>query len=218
MMLKRCSLFVLLFVLTLAGAKAQVITDSIGEAKLVNCKVIKRQNKTQTVNGTLINTTELTIEAESYMQVSCNFIGGTYETLKHKIKLTYAEDHNNVIYDTILKGIREYYYKQQAWSDIYLKGNGDFFALPYYKSFYTKGDTIVPYLSTGPELPGDYQILYHNKKVYKIESIKRSKGLGSISTFMVQNILFGFSKLFVTEGAYLKTLDKVNALLVKLGY
>jgi hypothetical protein len=106
-----------------------------------------------------------------------------------------------------------YVRQQEDWAKKYNSGN-DFTYLPFNKSFYVNGETRIPFIWTGAENPGDYQLFYWNKQVYKIVLAERN-GLGCLSLFVDQNIFFTKNGQRLELGKYIRNTDIARQIIAK---
>jgi hypothetical protein len=212
------NLFTLLFILFATRLYCQT-THQIGELHFTDCKIIKKENVIDTISGLPVKMVRLTIIAKTKVQVSCNFGDPSkdkYKVVKNKIAICYAYDSSGIIHDSIIGEIKKYADEQEAWAKKY-KSSNDFSNLLYNKSFFLKDSVAIPYIRTMGENPGDYQLFYVNKQVYKIELLER-KGLGSLSTFVFHNTYFTKDNKRLDLGQYIKNIDKVREILAGTNY
>jgi len=190
-------------------------TEQIGQLKFTECKIKKTETAIDTIAGLLVKVTRLAITAKTNVLIRSNFLypeKGKYKTIRNKVVINYAYDSTGVIYDSIISEIKKYVAEQEEFANKYSKGNPDFSYLPFNKSFYITDSTIIPFIWSGAERVGDYQIFYVNKQVYKIELIE-SYGMGNLSSFVRQNMYFINENGTLNLGNYIKNIDKVKAIL-----
>jgi hypothetical protein len=192
-------------------------TDQIGQLKFTDCKIKKTETTVDTIVGFPVKVTRLTITAKTKVQVSCSYghpEKNEYKTVDNKVTVSYAYDSTGIIYDSIFSEIKKYVSEQEEWANTYSKGNPDFSYLPFNKSFFIQDSTATPFIWTGAERSGDYQIFYVNKRVYKIKLIE-SNGLGGLSSFVRQNSYFIKDDKKLNLRNYIKNIEQAKAILAK---
>lgn len=201
------------FTLTALSVLGQA-TDQIGQLKFTDCKTIKTDTVIDTISGQPVKMIRLTITANTKVQMSCNYgdpSRNKYETIKNKIAVSYAYDSTGIILDSIVNEINNYVTEQEAWANKYNSGS-DFSYLPFNKSVFLKDSIATPFIRTIGENPGDYQIFYVNRQVYKIKLLERN-GLGCLSLFVSQNMYFTKDDKPLDLGPYIKNTETVNEIL-----
>jgi hypothetical protein len=187
-----------------------------GNLHLNNCKITKTETLIDTICDTPIKVNKLFVTAKTKVQMSCNFGAphkNKYSTVKNKLSVTYAYDSSGLVYSSMLSEIGVYLDEKEEWAKKYNSGN-DFQNLPFYKSFYISDSTVIPFIKTGSERTGDYQIFHVNGYVFKIELLEPN-GLGSLSSFTRQNINFIYQKTIIEFDNYIKHIDKARQIINK---
>ena len=190
--------------------------SQIGELKLADAKISKTDTVVENICGQLVKAIRLTVLAKTKVQLSCNYgdpSKNIYDTVKNKAYIYYAFDTASLLHNSVINEITEYVRQQEAWAKQYNSGK-DFTYLGFNKSFYVNGETIIPFIWTGAENPGDYQLFYLNKQVYKIVLAERN-GLGCLSLFVDQNLYFVKNGQKVDLGKYIKNTDIARQIIAK---
>lgn len=192
--------------------------QTIGELKLVNSKVIKVDTVSENFCGQIIpKTVRLTVSSKTKVQLSCNYgdpSKNAYGIVTNEVYIYYAYDTTKTIYDSVLHDIKMYVAEQEEWAKEYNRGK-DFSYLPFNKSFYVNNKTVIPFIWTGAENKGDYQLFYLNRQVYKIVLFKENNGMGSLSSFVEQNMYFTKNAKKIPLGKYIVNTDTVNQIIAK---
>jgi hypothetical protein len=205
-----------ILLLLLAGHLYSQTIDQVGQLKLSHAKIIQVDTVSEDICGQTTKAIRLTVIAKTEVQLSCNYgdpSKNIYDTVKNKVYIYYAYDTAGVIHTSLINEIKEYVTQQEAWAQQYNSGK-DFTHLGFTKSFYVNGETTIPFIWTGAENPGDYQLFYLNKQVYKIAIAERN-GLGCLSLFVEQNMYFTKSGQRIDLGQYIKNTDIVRQIIAK---
>ena len=208
-------IFTIIFSLTLGHIFSQT-NSQIGDLNLTNAKIIKRDTATMDICGLSVKVAKLTIKAKTEIQTSCvwgNPSLNTYDTIDNKLYLYYSVDTTKMIYQVIRNDIANYATERESWARQY-KTSNDFSLSVYNKSFFVSDTTYIPFIWTGAENPGDYQLFYINGQVYKIVLAERKKGgFGSLSSFVDQNVYFLSGDKILKFDKYIKNVDQVKQIL-----
>jgi hypothetical protein len=204
--------FVLLLILT--GPLFSQRKTKIGQLKLLHATIIKTDTVKEEICGSMITGIRFTISARTKVQLSCNYGNPSqnlYDTIRNTVYLFYGYDTSGIVHEAILSEIKLYIVEQEEYAKQYNSGR-DFSYLPFNKSFFVNKDKIIPFIWSGAERTGDYQIFYLNKRFYKI-LLMEDDGLGCLSSFAEQNMYFIQGDKKMKLGEYIKNLDKARAIL-----
>ena len=207
-------IFTIIFSLTVGHIFSQT-NNQIGDLNLINAKIIKRDIATIDICGLLVKVAKLTIKAKTEVQTSCVWSNpslNTYDTIDNKLYLYYSVDTSKIIYQFIRNDIAKYATEQEAWARQYNVSN-DFSVSVYNKSFIISDTTYIPFIWTGSENSGDYQIYYVNGQVYKFVLPERKRDFASLLSFADQNIYFKNGDKKLNLDRYLKNIDQVRQIL-----
>ncbi|GAB2843689.1 hypothetical protein GCM10027043_53040 [Ferruginibacter profundus] len=207
-------ILIIIFFLTVGQVFSQT-NNQIGDLNLVNAKVVKRDTAIVDVCGFSVKVAKLTIKAKTEVQTFCvwgNPSLNTYDTIDNKLYLYYSVDTSKIIYQFVRNDIAKYAAEQEIWARQYNTSN-DFSVSVYNKSFIVSDTTYIPFIWTGSENPGDYQIYYVNDQVYKFVLPERKKGFGSLLSFANQNIYFKCGDMKLNLDRYLKNVEQVKQIL-----
>ena len=181
-------------------------TLSLGEMRMINCKVKSKSSVIDTLYGCVTPMHQWNVQAESEVQVSCDYgdpSKNQYKKVKNNFAVSYTYDSTGTIYDSLLMEIGRYITEQEEWSSKCPQPTTDFTYLPFNESFLVHGPVISLYLWSGSERSGDFNIFYINQRVYKIELLD-GKGFGALSSFTRQNMFFQRNGKIVELGKYVK--------------
>ncbi len=179
--------------------------------------MLKTESVIETISGQAVRMNRLTISAKTRVQMSCNYgnpAQNKYDTIEIKLLVSYAYDSTGAILDSMLNEINNYVEEQETWAKKHNTDN-DFTLRPFYKSFFLKDGIATPFIKTMGEKPGDYQMFYVNQHVYKIQLLE-SNGLGSLSSFVNQNMYFIKDNNPLDLGEYIKNTEKTREILKKM--
>jgi hypothetical protein len=207
-------IFIIFFSLT-AGHLFCQTSNQIGDLNLINAKIVKRDTATVDICGISVKVAKLTIKAKTEVQTSCVWANpslNTFDTVGNKLYLYYSIDTSKIIYQFVRNDIAKYAAERETWARQYNTSN-DFSVSVYNKSFILSDTTYIPFIWTGSENPGDYQIYYVNGQVYKFVLPKRKKGFSSLLSFADQNIYFKYGDTKLNLDRYIKNVDQVKQIL-----
>jgi hypothetical protein len=163
----------------------------IGQLNFFKCKIVKRDTAFEDICGISTKVVRVTVRAKTRCQLSCdmgNPKNNIYRTVINKLVVCYQYDSTDILNRAILKEIE---LKNDYWNTIvrYDSTDTEYGNSHFDRSFFVNKKQFIPFVSTVGEKEGDYQIFYINKGVYKIILVE-GNGMGSISSFREQNILF----------------------------
>jgi len=186
--------------------------NQIGELKLSEATVIKIDTVLDNICGYTIKVIHLTILAKTKVQLSCNYGNPSksmYDTVQNKVYISYAYDTTGIVHDSIINEIKQFVTEKAAGTKQYENSN-DFRYFFLVKSFYVNDEkTIIPFIWTGAENSGDYQMFYLNKQVYKI-ILADVNGLGCLSEFVDQNMFFTKNGQRIKLGKYTENINVIK--------
>jgi hypothetical protein len=207
-------LFLTLSLVVIASITIAQIDEQFKSMRLLNCEIEENQLVNDTIYGLPFSAAKLIISAESRVQMSCNLgnpSSNRYEIVKNKFSILAIKDASGKLKDSVLAEINSYLDEREIWSEKY-HVNNDFSNLPFYKSFYLSDSTIVPSIWSGSEKDGDFYIYYLNNTLIKIQLIEH-QGLGALSSFNEQNLIFKIAGKNLIMDNYIKTIDEARSIL-----
>jgi hypothetical protein len=211
----RQTLFLIVFI-SIIGLAFSKQDPELGQLRLLNAHIVSTDTVQEDICGFKTKAVRIKITAKTRVQMSCNFgdpSQNIYDTVANTIHLCYAHDTTNEIRKVVLREIEYYITETEAWATRYNNGK-DFSFLPFNKSFFVSEGHIVPFIWTGSERAGDYQVFYLNNRVYKIILIE-GNGFGSLSSFTQQNMYFIENGRRIQLGKYIKNTDDARVALSK---
>ena len=207
--------FIILLILFAVQTYGQTI-NQVGDLKLLDAKVIRVDTVLENICGQNTKVIRLTVLATTKVQLSCNYgdpSKNIWDTVRSTAYICYAVDTTGLIHNSVINEIKEYVTQQEAWAKQFHSGK-DFTYLSFDKSFYVNDQTTIPFIWSGAERPGDYQIFFLNKQVYKIILVE-SNGFGCLSSLVDQNIYFTNNGQRIKLGKYIKNTDKARQIIAK---
>jgi hypothetical protein len=208
----RYTFFVLL--LLFSGHLYSQIINQVGELKLLHATVTHVDTISENICGITTSVVRLTVAARTKVQLSCNLgdpSKNVWDTADNKAFICYAYDTTGEIRRFVVDEIKKYFISQEAWAKQYNTGN-DFSYLPFDKSFYVNDKVAIPFIWSGAEREGDYQLFYLNNQVYKIIG-GDCMGMGCLSLFVRQNTYFAKNGQRIDLGKYVRNIDTLKTIL-----
>jgi hypothetical protein len=190
--------------------------NQIGQVRLLKAIIIKTDTVREYVSGVTTTALRFTIIARSRVQLSCNYgdpSTNDYDTVTNRVYISYGYDPTGSIKSAVYGDIERYVNDQEAWAKQYNSGP-DFTYLAFNKSFFVNGDQIIPFIWSGAERSGDYQIFYFESQFYKIE-LAEGHGFGSLSEFVDQNMYFIEDGRRMNLGEYIKNVDIAKQIIAR---
>jgi hypothetical protein len=211
-------LFLTLFLILISRITIAQTDNPFRSMRLSDCEIQENHFVNDTIYGLPFTVQKLVIVANSRVQMSCNFgdpASNRFEIVKNKFSLLAITDASGKLKDSVLAEINSYLNERELWSEKY-HVNNDFSNLPFYKSFYLSGSTIIPSIWSGSERDGDFYIYYLNNTFIKVQLIEH-QGLGALSSFQEQNLILRSADRDLILNKYIKTIDEARSVLKVYG-
>lgn len=153
------------------------------------------------------------IKSRTNVQTACyGTMRAQFDTMDVKVSISYAYDSTGAIYDSVLNHIDKYIAQQEAWSAKLQYPRTDFTNLPFNESFYLNDSVVIAAIRSGAENPGSSQLFYFDHHVYYVVLLERG-GMGSLSSFVSQNMTLVRNDQTVIYGKYIKNTVIARAIL-----
>lgn len=211
-------LFFTSFLLLITSVTIAQTDNPYRSVRLSDCEIQENNFVNDTIYGWPFTVQKLVILANSKVQMSCNFgdpSSNRSEIVTNKFSILAITDTSGKLKDSVLAEITAYLNERESWSEKY-HTNNDFSNLPFYKSFYLSGSTVIPCIWSGSEKDGDFYIYYLNNTFIKIQLIKH-RGLGALSSFTEQNLILKSADRDLILNKYIKTIDEARRILKAYG-
>lgn len=172
----------------------QVSPEPMGICSFKKCTLIKSKNETIKDLGFPVIVAKTNLKSRSICQTACINAGmgqQPREEVVNEFNVYYAYDSTGRICDTIQAWLKKYYHKQKEWDSLYNNKTGDFSFLPMYSGYYVDSILRVPFVTNEKFAKGGIEFILIGQHFYKIECTK-SRGLGSLSAFVQQNMEFTY--------------------------
>lgn len=211
-------LFLTSFLLLITSVTIAQTDNPFRSMRLSDCEIQENNFVNDTIYGWPFTVQRLVIVVNSRVQMSSNFgdpSSNKSEIVTNKFSLIAITDASGKLKDSVLAEINSYLNERESWSK---KNhvNNDFSNLPFYKSFYLSGSTVIPSIWSGSESDGDYYIFYLNNTFIKIQLIEHT-GLGALSSFKEQNLILKSADRDLILNKYIKTIDEARSILKVYG-